>query len=411
MDPSSIDRLSRALARAGTRRRILGRIGAGGAATAAVAAHRVASPVSALAAGGECEATFVGHVRLGPTHELAATPPLARGEVRGLLSFSIGTGGEVASATLTFDDGETLAGLGQLDGHSLALRLVGAPDRLVYLDGIAVAMVKDCSGRIDGLMRGPSEGDLGDWHAILGENGDGGSGAACPVAGQISCDGDCIDPMSSNQNCGACGEICSAPGNCHEGVCHCEFGYGTCLPGYVWREAFSGDYVCVEPWSRDQAAADNAAAGERVDPNCVYGSDACQSGYVWREAFAGDHVCVDGSVRSQAAADNAAAARRIDPSGAYGPNSCVAGYVWREAGPSDLVCVTPGVRTQAANDNAAAAGRVDPNCVFGADACLSGYVWREAAAGDAVCVESWVRDQTAYENAMAGDTVDPLCLT
>ncbi|MEH2393254.1 MAG: hypothetical protein V7K21_16915 [Nostoc sp.] len=29
-----------------------------------------------------------------------------------------------------------------------------------------------------------------------------------------------------------------------------------------------------------------------------YGSDTCISGYVWREAFPGDHVCVTRAVRS-----------------------------------------------------------------------------------------------------------------
>jgi hypothetical protein len=85
---------------------------------------------------------------------------------------------------------------------------------------------------------------------------------------------------------------------------------------------------------------------------------ACQSGYVWREAYPGDTVCVEPGQRAQAAADNAAAASRIDPHGAYGPQSCMSGYVWREARADDLVCVEPWVRTQVAADNAAAASRI-----------------------------------------------------
>lgn len=409
MDPTTIDRLSRALGRAGTRRRVLGRLGAGGAATAAIAASRVSAPVDALAAGGVCEAAFTGFVRLGPTFDLPADAPLERGEIRGQLEISIGTGGAIATASLTLEDGEELVGQGQLDGRHLALRLVGDGDRLVYLDGIAVSMVRDCEGVVDGLMRGPAAGDLGDWHAEFGATLE--DGEPCPTAGEIRCDGACIDPMVSEEHCGACGDVCGSPGNCIDGVCRCEEGYGSCLPGYVWREAFAGDSVCVEPWSREQAAADNALMSSRADPNCAYGSDACLAGYVWREAFAGDHVCVDGSVRTQAAADNAAASSRVDPGGAYGANTCIAGYVWREAGAGDVVCVTPAVRTQAANDNAAAAGRIDPNCIYGVYACLTGYVWRDAAPGDVVCVEGWVRDQTAYENSVAGDTVDPMCLT
>jgi hypothetical protein len=37
-----------------------------------------------------------------------------------------------------------------------------------------------------------------------------------------------------------------------------------CLQGYVWRKAYAGDYVCVTPANRAQAAADNAAALSRV---------------------------------------------------------------------------------------------------------------------------------------------------
>jgi hypothetical protein len=83
-----------------------------------------------------------------------------------------------------------------------------------------------------------------------------------------------------------------------------------------------------------------------------YGPDTCASGYVWRDAFAGDHVCVTPASRDQAASDNAAAPSRVNPNGAWGPNTCINGYVWRVARSTDLVCVTPAVRTQTANENA-----------------------------------------------------------
>jgi hypothetical protein len=87
-------------------------------------------------------------------------------------------------------------------------------------------------------------------------------------------------------------------------------------------------------------------------------ADACADGYVWREAFAGDHVCVVPATRTAAAVDNAAAASRIDPNGAYGPATCAAGYVWRDARPGDTVCVTPARRSQAKTDNAQAGQRL-----------------------------------------------------
>jgi hypothetical protein len=84
----------------------------------------------------------------------------------------------------------------------------------------------------------------------------------------------------------------------------------------------------------------------------------CKSGFVWREAFPGDFVCVEPGQRDQAAADNAAAASRIDPHGASGPQSCISGFVWREAGAGDLVCVEPSVRSRVAEDNRLAPARV-----------------------------------------------------
>jgi beta-lactam-binding protein with PASTA domain len=87
----------------------------------------------------------------------------------------------------------------------------------------------------------------------------------------------------------------------------------------------------------------------------------CIEGYVWREAFAGDRVCVTPEIRAQAAADNQQASRRIEPDPSkrpYGPDTCRQGYVWREANPTDRVCVPPATRAKAAEDNRQAASRV-----------------------------------------------------
>lgn len=89
-----------------------------------------------------------------------------------------------------------------------------------------------------------------------------------------------------------------------------------------------------------------------------YGPDTCLAGYVWREAFPADHVCVLPETRTQAARDNASAAQRREPAGgAYGPDTCRSGFVWRDARPGDHVCVTPDVRSQAASDNQLATSR------------------------------------------------------
>ena len=104
-----------------------------------------------------------------------------------------------------------------------------------------------------------------------------------------------------------------ALGGCNEGGAEELQDYGivtahaaTCASGYVWRSAFDGDLVCVTPQTREQAAADNAAAVSRRVP----GSQNCISGYVWRVARPDDLVCVTPEVRAQTAADNAQANQR-----------------------------------------------------------------------------------------------------
>jgi hypothetical protein len=87
---------------------------------------------------------------------------------------------------------------------------------------------------------------------------------------------------------------------------------GACKQGFVWREAFPGDQVCVTPETRAQVQADNrTAATRRVAPN----NDACIRGYVWREASPQDHVCVTVQTRAQAQEDNRVAGTRLGAGG------------------------------------------------------------------------------------------------
>lgn len=85
---------------------------------------------------------------------------------------------------------------------------------------------------------------------------------------------------------------------------------GTCLSGFVWREASPTDRVCVTPEARDRTSAENASASSRVDPQGAYGPNTCKSGFVWREAFSGDLVCVTPQIRDTVRAENAAAPYR-----------------------------------------------------------------------------------------------------
>jgi len=176
-----------------------------------------------------------------------------------------------------------------------------------------------------------------------------------------------------------------------------QYGSDTCGPGYVWREAFPNDHVCVAPATRERAAADNRqAASRREQGGGASGPDTCRAGFVWREASPTDHVCVTPDVRTAAAYDNAQSASR------RGSDICRPGYVWREAFDGDHVCVPPGTRAKAREDNDHAAEHRQPGGgPSGPDTCAAGYVWREARSDDHVCVPPATRADTARENSAA----------
>ena len=83
----------------------------------------------------------------------------------------------------------------------------------------------------------------------------------------------------------------------------------------------------------------------------------CVQGYVWREARPSDHVCVRPNIRTEVAEQNRLKTKRWT-SGAYGPQTCIQGFVWREAFDGDKVCVSPEFREQTRKDNAAARSRI-----------------------------------------------------
>ena len=85
---------------------------------------------------------------------------------------------------------------------------------------------------------------------------------------------------------------------------------GTCVTGFVWREARPSDHVCVRPKTRDDVAAQNKTRAKRWTQG-PYGPQTCVQGYVWREAYDGDKVCVTPEFREQTREDNRAAVRRV----------------------------------------------------------------------------------------------------
>jgi hypothetical protein len=98
------------------------------------------------------------------------------------------------------------------------------------------------------------------------------------------------------------------------GVIYAVVPKNDCISGYVWRNAFAGDHVCVVPATRDQAQADNAASPSRTrriyQPVIRRMLLLCAAPYVWRNArpTPPDRVCVTQETQAQTAADNAAAA-------------------------------------------------------------------------------------------------------
>ncbi|MGW4368932.1 hypothetical protein ACWEKT_25120 [Nocardia takedensis] len=90
------------------------------------------------------------------------------------------------------------------------------------------------------------------------------------------------------------------------------YGPYTCQQGFVWREAYNGDVVCVTPGDRDTARTENALAASRREPNGgAYGPDTCKQGFVWREARPADHVCVPPDRRDRARVQNSEGVLRL----------------------------------------------------------------------------------------------------
>jgi hypothetical protein len=83
-----------------------------------------------------------------------------------------------------------------------------------------------------------------------------------------------------------------------------------CIPGYWPRNLRPGDDVCVTTATAVRLVWENSQDFDLHDPNGAYGPLSCKQGYVWRDAFDGDGVCVTPDSRALTHADNAAAPSR-----------------------------------------------------------------------------------------------------
>ncbi|MFD9410458.1 hypothetical protein ACFWBN_26060 [Streptomyces sp. NPDC059989] len=75
------------------------------------------------------------------------------------------------------------------------------------------------------------------------------------------------------------------------------YGLLTCKPGYVWRDSYEGDSLCVTPGEHDRVKAQNP---NRQPGGGAYGPLTCMPGYVWRDSFDGDGLCVTPEERAAA---------------------------------------------------------------------------------------------------------------
>ncbi|MFG2879933.1 hypothetical protein ACGFYU_33810 [Streptomyces sp. NPDC048337] len=80
------------------------------------------------------------------------------------------------------------------------------------------------------------------------------------------------------------------------------------------------------------------------DPHGAYGPTSCEQGYVWRDSYDGDNLCVTPGERQEA---HDGRVNREPGGGAYGPSTCKQGYVWRDSYDGDNLCVTPAERDAA----------------------------------------------------------------
>ncbi len=175
MDPNRFDALTRRTAAATSRRDAI-RTFAGGGLLAALGIKAVQD----AAAQGTCTLDWTGNVRLGPDAGAMIVPGAAQpGELKGTMTLSLGGDGAIEQGQLTLPDGTSMTVVGQATGRALSLRLTDGSGRVLVAVGAGEQAITACSGRIDGSLTGPQNGDLGEWHAVA-SGGTGGTTSGAP---------------------------------------------------------------------------------------------------------------------------------------------------------------------------------------------------------------------------------------
>ncbi len=310
MDPQQFDALSRTLAQVSSRRQAMVRVGAAGLlAGLATAVGRGRTEALAAAQGETCRLAIVATVRLGPdaTERMQTDVP---GELRGEISFSLGSDGGIDAGRFLLDGGTEVPVVGQATGRSVNLRadLQAIQEGLtLVLVGTAEEPLSLCTGAVDGLLTGPLPGDLGDWHATATAI-TGGTEATAPTpsptptraapsaqacaAGLTRCRGVCVDLNSDTINCGACGAVCGggdAPYACQGGQCvlvdvgSCEPGLTLCNSGCTDLNTDPGNCGVCGRVCESGLVATECRGGECVRADCGVGLEYCGAADLCRD--------------------------------------------------------------------------------------------------------------------------------
>ena len=159
MDADRFDTVARLLAGRFSRRRILGRAGAGGV-VAAVGAVGGAAGLG-RGPGGGARGRLLGR----PGGAVLVGPNEGR-RYRGTLTFRIDDGGAIDDADWETDDGDRFDAVGQATGRALNLRIELDDGAVLTLTGTGERDLLLCRGAIAGLFSGPEAGDLGSWTTV-----------------------------------------------------------------------------------------------------------------------------------------------------------------------------------------------------------------------------------------------------
>jgi hypothetical protein len=121
-----------------------------------------------------------------------------------------------------------------------------------------------CSGRCDGDSCGS-----GLWGLCSGQfgcfEGQCQNGFCRCAPSELQCGASCVDPMTSLQNCGTCGNACSGGKTCQQGACVCPTGTSEC------------NGTCVDLTS-DMANCGICGRTCRVEQSCTSSQCLCPSG-------------------------------------------------------------------------------------------------------------------------------------